>query len=49
MLYFHPWEFDPGQPRLPLRGAQSVPHLRRHPEDSRPAFETAGGYSFVRG
>lgn len=19
MLYFHPWEFDPGQPRLPLR------------------------------
>jgi polysaccharide deacetylase family protein (PEP-CTERM system associated) len=20
MLYFHPWEFDPGQPRLPLRG-----------------------------
>jgi hypothetical protein len=18
MLYFHPWEFDPGQPRLPL-------------------------------
>jgi polysaccharide deacetylase family protein (PEP-CTERM system associated) len=19
-LYFHPWEFDPGQPRLPLRG-----------------------------
>ncbi len=21
MLYFHPWEFDPDQPRLPLRGA----------------------------
>jgi len=20
MLYFHPWEFDPEQPRLPLRG-----------------------------
>lgn len=20
MLYFHPWEFDPDQPRLPLRG-----------------------------
>jgi polysaccharide deacetylase family protein (PEP-CTERM system associated) len=20
MLYFHPWEFDPAQPRLPLRG-----------------------------
>ena len=20
MLYFHPWEFDPGMPRLPLRG-----------------------------
>jgi polysaccharide deacetylase family protein (PEP-CTERM system associated) len=20
MLYFHPWEFDPGQPRLPLGG-----------------------------
>jgi polysaccharide deacetylase family protein (PEP-CTERM system associated) len=20
MLYFHPWEFDPGQPRLPLNG-----------------------------
>ncbi len=20
MLYFHPWEFDPGQPRLPLKG-----------------------------
>jgi polysaccharide deacetylase family protein (PEP-CTERM system associated) len=20
MLYFHPWEFDPGQPKLPLRG-----------------------------
>jgi hypothetical protein len=19
-LYFHPWEFDPDQPRLPLRG-----------------------------
>jgi hypothetical protein len=19
VLYFHPWEFDPGQPRLPLR------------------------------
>jgi hypothetical protein len=19
MLYFHPWEFDPEQPRLPLR------------------------------
>jgi hypothetical protein len=19
MLYFHPWEFDPGQPRLPLK------------------------------
>ncbi len=18
MLYFHPWEFDPGQPRLPM-------------------------------
>ncbi len=23
MIYFHPWEFDPGQPRLPLR------HLNR--------------------
>ena len=21
MLYFHPWEFDPGQPRLPLKGS----------------------------
>src|SRR5262249_44853638 len=20
VLYFHPWEFDPGQERLPLRG-----------------------------
>jgi polysaccharide deacetylase family protein (PEP-CTERM system associated) len=20
MLYFHPWEFDPGQPQLPLKG-----------------------------
>src|SRR5262249_30864222 len=20
MLYFHPWEFDPGQPRLDLKG-----------------------------
>lgn len=39
MLYFHPWEFDPGQPRLPLSRlsgfrtyvgmARSVPRLGR--------------------
>ncbi|WP_169978980.1 XrtA system polysaccharide deacetylase [Tautonia rosea] len=23
-LYFHPWEFDPGQPRLPLQGLSHV-------------------------
>jgi polysaccharide deacetylase family protein (PEP-CTERM system associated) len=23
VLYFHPWEFDPGQPRLPLRRASA--------------------------
>lgn len=24
MLYFHPWEFDPDQPRLPLRGLRRL-------------------------
>jgi len=24
MLYFHPWEFDPAQPRMPLRGVQRL-------------------------
>jgi polysaccharide deacetylase family protein (PEP-CTERM system associated) len=27
MLYFHPWEFDPDQPRLPLRG---IGHFRTY-------------------
>jgi polysaccharide deacetylase family protein (PEP-CTERM system associated) len=39
MLYFHPWEFDPGQPKLPLKKlskfrtyvgiAKSIPRLKR--------------------
>lgn len=32
MVYFHPWELDPGQPRLPLRGVARFRHyvgLRR--------------------
>ena len=38
VLYFHPWEFDPDQPRLPLGRLESVPDLRRHPAQPRPSL-----------
>jgi hypothetical protein len=47
-LYFHPWEFDPGQPRLPLgrlsgfRTYVGIEHTRRR------LARLLGKYSFVR-
>jgi polysaccharide deacetylase family protein (PEP-CTERM system associated) len=48
MLYFHPWEFDPGQPRLPLRGLN---RLRTYVGIQRTRDRLSrllSGYSFVR-
>jgi len=48
MLYFHPWEFDPDQPRLPLRGLnrfRTYVGIRRTRDR---LSRLLGGYSFVR-
>ena len=48
MLYFHPWEFDPGQPRLPLRGLnrfRTYVGIRRTRDR---LSKLLAGFSFVR-
>ncbi len=48
MLYFHPWEFDPDQPRLPLRGInrfRTYVGIRRTRDR---LSRLLAGYSFVR-
>lgn len=49
MLYFHPWEFDPDQPRLPLgRRRQFRTYVGISRTRGRLAALLAAGYRFVR-
>ncbi len=49
MLYFHPWEFDPEQPRLPLgRARRFRTYVGLSKTQGRLSDLMASGHRFVR-
>lgn len=49
VLYFHPWEFDPGQPSLPLRGLSRIRTYLGIARGRPRLAKLMSGYSFIRG
>jgi polysaccharide deacetylase family protein (PEP-CTERM system associated) len=49
MLYFHPWEFDPGQPVLPLKGLSRLRTYVGIGRGRRRLAELMASHSFIRG
>jgi hypothetical protein len=48
MLYFHPWDFDSGQPRLPLKGLQRFRTYVGLRHSQRRLESLLGQYPFTR-
>jgi polysaccharide deacetylase family protein (PEP-CTERM system associated) len=48
VLYFHPWEFDPNQPRLPLKGLNRFRTYVGIRYSQRRLSRLLSGYTFVR-
>ncbi|AMV39251.1 Peptidoglycan deacetylase [Planctomyces sp. SH-PL62] len=49
MMYFHPWEFDPGQPSLPLGGASRFRTYHGIGRGRRRLARLMSEFSFIRG
>jgi polysaccharide deacetylase family protein (PEP-CTERM system associated) len=48
MLYFHPWEFDPDQPRLPMRGLNRFRTYVGIKSSRHRLARLLSGYTFIR-
>ncbi len=47
MLYVHPWEIDPGQPRLPVRGLGRLTHYTNLDRTAERLRRILGSFEFA--